>query len=84
MSTRDTMLEIAREAILHRASRDGYAPDEYDPVEDDEGYVISLLIALHHWCDAHGIDWPSELARSQQLFDEDLAELACTLSVPPV
>ena len=51
MSTRDTMLEIARKAILHRASLDGYAPDEYDPAEDDEGYVISLLIALRHWCD---------------------------------
>jgi len=51
MSTRDTMLEIARKAILHRASLDGYAPDEYDPAEDDEGYVISLLIALRHWSD---------------------------------
>ena len=50
MSTRDTMLEIARKAILHRASIDGYAPDEYDPAEDNEGYVISLLIALRHWC----------------------------------
>ena len=83
MSTRDTMLEIAREAILHRASRDGYAPDEYDPAKDDEGYVISLLIALHHWSQAYGIDWLSELARSQQLFDEDLAELACPLPTPP-
>ena len=36
MSMRDTMLEIARKAILHRASLDGYAPDEYDPAEDDE------------------------------------------------
>ena len=74
MSTRDTMLEIARDAILHRASRDGYTPDEYDPAEDDEGYVVSLLTALRHWGDAHGIDWRADLERAEALFTEDLAE----------
>ena len=78
MSTRDTMLEIAREAILRRASRDGYAPDDYDPAEDDEGYVISLLTALRHWSDAHGLDWRADLERAEALFTEDLVESATT------
>jgi hypothetical protein len=68
------MLEIAHKAILQRASVDGYAPDEYDPAEDAEGYVISLLTALRHWCDAHDLDWPADLVRAQQLFEEDKRE----------
>ena len=74
MSTRDTMLEIAHKAILQRASVDGYAPDEYDPAEDAEGYVISLLTALRHWCETHDLDWQAELTRAQELFEEDLCE----------
>lgn len=74
MSTRDTMLEIARKAILHRASIDGYAPDEYDPAKDNEGYVISLLTALRHWCETHYLDWQADLVRAQQLFEEDKRE----------
>ena len=75
MSMRDTMLEIARQAILHRASLDGYKSDEYDPAEDGEGYVISLITALRHWSEAHGQDWQAELERAESLFAEDLAEL---------
>jgi hypothetical protein len=78
MTIRDTMLEIARKAILHRASLDGYAPDEYDPGEDDEGYVVSLLIALRHWCEAHDIDWRADIERAEALFTEDLAESEAT------
>jgi hypothetical protein len=74
MSTRDTMLEIARGAILYRASLDGYAPDAYDPAEDDEGYVVSLLIALRHWGDANNLDWQADLEQAEALFTEDLAE----------
>jgi hypothetical protein len=74
MSMRDTMLTIAREAILHRASLDGYAPNEYDPAEDSEGYVISILIALRHWSDSHALDWQAELARARDLFEEDMQE----------
>ena len=74
MSTRDTMLEIARKAILQRAALDGYSAEEYDPVEDAEGYVISLLTALRHWCDANSIDWDADLGRAQELFKEDLRE----------
>ena len=74
MNTRDTMLDIARDAILHRAARDEYDPKEYDPATDDEGYVISILIALRHWSDAHNLDWQADLARAEILFQEDLAE----------
>ena len=74
MSTRETMLNIARRAILDRAALDGYAAEDYDPAEDPEGYIISLLIGLHHWCCANGIDWQAELARAQELFEEDLCE----------
>ena len=68
------MLEIARKAILQRASQDGYTPDEYDPAEDDEGYVISLLVALRHWCETHDLDWHADLVRAQELFEEDKRE----------
>ena len=74
MMIRDTMLDIARSAILHRASLDGYESDQYDPAEDDEGYVVSLLTALRHWGDAHGIDWRADLERAEALLTEDLAE----------
>lgn len=74
MITRDLMLDIAREAILARASRDGYKPGEYVPETDYEGYVTSLLIALHHWCHAHQHDWTAELRSAQELFEEDLDE----------
>lgn len=82
MSMRDTMLAIAREAILNRACLDGYEPDEYDPAADDEGYIISLLNGLHHWCDVHGHDWQADLARAQQLFEEDLQELGNGITGP--
>jgi len=74
MTMRDTMLEIARKVILHRASLDRYAPNEYDPAADTEGYVISLLIALRHWSDSHDLDWQSELVRAQGLFEKDMQE----------
>ncbi len=80
MSMNDTMLSFARYAILNRAEADGYQPGEYDPMPDDEGYVISLLNALHQWTLAHGRDWTNELTRAQQLFEEDLEEFRTTAS----
>ena len=74
MNTRDTMIDIARDAILSRAALDGYAPDQYSPEQDKEGYVVSLLNALHHWCHEHGHDWTAELSRAQSHFEEDLDE----------
>jgi hypothetical protein len=77
------MLNIARRAILDRAALDGYAAEDYDPAEDPEGYIISLLIGLHHWCRANSIEWQAELARAQQLFEEDLCEEREGESIPP-
>lgn len=74
MLTRDLMLDIAREAILARAARDGYKTSEYEPETDYEGYVTSLLIALHHWCLTYSHDWTAELRSAQKLFEEDLDE----------
>ena len=74
MNMRDTMLGIARRAILHRASLDGYDPRQYDPATDTEGYVISLLTALRHWSEAYGIDWQGQIARAQELFEDDVRE----------
>lgn len=74
MSTRDLMLDIARQVILLRALIDGYQPGEYVPETDHEDYVTSLLIALHHWCHTHHHDWTAELRSAQQLFEEDLDE----------
>ncbi|HEO72715.1 MAG TPA: hypothetical protein ENN80_15770 [Candidatus Hydrogenedentes bacterium] len=83
MTMRETMLGIVRKAILDRAGLDGYAATEYDPAEDPEGYVVSLLTALHHWCHSHGIDWEAELARALELFEEDLAEASDPISNTP-
>ncbi|NUM55783.1 MAG: hypothetical protein HUU46_19250 [Candidatus Hydrogenedentes bacterium] len=74
MTTRDLMLDIARQALLARAARDGYKSGEYVPETDHEGYVTSLLIALHHWCHAYSHDWTAELRSAQELFEEDLDE----------
>ena len=70
----DLMLSVARKAIESRASMDGYADDQYDAESDPEGYVTSLLNALHQWCAIHGIDWQKELVRAQGFFEEDGAE----------
>jgi hypothetical protein len=83
MSTRETMLGIAREAILCRAEADGYGPNEYDPESDKEGYAVSILNALHHWTHAHGRDWTAELNHAQALFEDDLAEFQPTQTNPP-
>jgi hypothetical protein len=66
------LFSMARETIHMRASRDGYAPEEYDAGNDPEGYCTSLLTALRHWCHAHGIDWDNELQRSGACFREDM------------
>jgi hypothetical protein len=75
MSTRDFMLSIAREAIMHRAEADGYKGDEYNPETDEEGFAVSLLNAIHHWTHTYGRDWTAELNQAQALFEDDLAEL---------
>ena len=83
MTSCEMMRNFARHAILTRATMDGYKADDYDPESDDEGYVISLLNALHHWCHAHGHDWTTELNRAQALFEEDLEESSQSLNTKP-
>ncbi|MFW5858133.1 MAG: hypothetical protein ACOCX4_09660 [Planctomycetota bacterium] len=68
---RALMLSIARAAIASRAALDGYTPGAYDLDGDPEGYVVSLLNALHRWCHENGMDWEVELDRAGQLFRED-------------
>ena len=79
------MLDIAREAIQLRAGRDGYEPGTYDTERDPEGYIVSLLNALHQHCHRHGIDWDGELATAQGFFEQDLADadLTPTEALPP-
>ena len=82
MSTRETMLNIARQVIGRRAEIDGYVAEDYDATTDPEGYIISILNALHRWCDECGMNWSAELARAQELFDEDGGELRNRQSKP--
>lgn len=68
------LLSLANEAILLRAAKDGYEPNDYDAHKDPEGYIISLLTALHHWCSANKICWEEELRQAQGFFEQDHAE----------
>ena len=70
----ELMLDIAREVIQLRAARDGYEPGAYDTEQDPEGYIVSLLNALHQHCRRYGIDWDGELATAQGFFEQDLAD----------
>ena len=81
-TTTDFLLSVARGAIELRATRDGYEPGAYDAERDPEGYVTSLLNALHQWTHRNGIDWQRELAQAQGFFEQDVAE-AQSGAVPP-
>lgn len=72
----NVMLSIAKTAIANRAALDDYAPGTYDAKHDPEGYITSLINALHQWCHTNGIDWEHELSLAQGFFEQDLAELA--------
>jgi len=73
-TTTDFLLSVAGEVIELRAVRDGHETGTYDAERDPEGYVTSLLNALHQWCHRNGIDWEKELARAQGFFEQDVAE----------
>ena len=82
----ELMLDIAREVIQLRAARDGYEPGAYDTEQDPEGYIVSLLNALHQHCRRYGIDWDGELATAQGFFEQDLADAGleqAVVSSPP-
>jgi len=73
IDSKGEMLEIARNAIDARAQLDGYSADEYDTQHDPEGFITSLINALHQWSHVHHIDWEVELARAQGFFEQDMA-----------
>ena len=68
------LLSLASEVILLRAAKDGYEPTDYDAHHDPEGYIISLLTALHHWCRVNKICWAEELRNAQGFFEQDISE----------
>ena len=72
---RNLMLAIAHNAIDSRAELDEYPTGEYDAAHDPEGYITSLLNALHQWSYVHGINWEAELVRAQGFFEQDMASL---------
>jgi hypothetical protein len=63
--------EVAVAVLDARARLDCYSPGEYDPVEDPDGFVVSVLNALHQHCERYNVDWESELRHAQHLFEED-------------
>ena len=75
MTMREVMLGIAEAVLNFRESLDDGGNDDYDAVKDPEGYTVSILCALRHWTHAHGRDWFQELARAEELFQEDLLGL---------
>lgn len=86
-SNTEFLLRVAHDAIVVRAARDEPHPAAYDAKRDPEGYVTSLLTALHHWCARHGLDWDAELYRAQTYFAQDQHEIGSgesSLDPPPV
>ena len=75
VDVRNLMLAVAHNAIDSRAELDEYPTGEYDAEHDPEGYITSLLNALHQWCHVYGIDWNKELARAQGFFEQDVEGL---------
>ena len=68
------MLAIAQRVLDARAALDGHAPGQYDA--EEEGFVASILNALHQWCVAHNVEWHEELDWAQRFFEQDMAEIA--------
>jgi len=69
---RHTMLKIARKLLMCRAAIDGDA--YYDSESDEDGYVISILIAMRHWCDRYGMDWKEQVELAERYFLDDMGE----------
>ena len=87
VEVRNLMLAIAHNAIDSRAELDEHQTGEYDAEHDTEGYITSLLNALHQWSHHHGIDWEKDLARAQGFFEQDIAEsqpTAVSLPTPEI
>ena len=73
-STIEFLLAVARDAIGLRVRKDDGDPAAYDHEKDPEGYIVSLINALHCWCHVNGLPWDAQLERAEQLFEEDLPQ----------
>lgn len=73
-STVEFLLGVARDTIGLRVLKDDGDPTAYNHEKDPEGYIISLINALHCWCHVHGIPWDAQLAKAEGLFEEDLLQ----------
>lgn len=71
-NTEEFLLSLANEVIMLRAAKDGCEPNDYDAHQDPEGYITSLLTAIHLWCRVNKICWEEELRRAQGFFEQDL------------
>ncbi|MBI5090928.1 MAG: hypothetical protein HZB26_00625 [Candidatus Hydrogenedentes bacterium] len=74
MNQKNTMLNIAELTIRHRAELDGYKNDDYDAVEDPEGYIVSILVSLQHWCNENEINWNREVTMAARFVKADKRE----------
>ena len=64
--------KLGQHLLDARAAFDGQAPGSYDA--EEEGYVASILNALHQWCVASNVSWQGELRWAQRFFEQDMAE----------
>lgn len=69
---RTFLQEVAVKVLDTRAQMDGDEPGQYDTTEDPEGHVVSILNALHHWCERYNVDWQAELRFAQHIFEDDM------------
>ena len=71
--SREKSLEIARAIIAARASMDG--DTQYDHIEDDEGYLVSVLVAMRHLADDQLSAYPDRALNAYHAQDRFSYEL---------
>jgi hypothetical protein len=78
-TARDSSLRIADQLLRARDELDqGFGigvSNSYDVHGDPEGYCISILTAMFHWCQREGFSFEEQLRRALDLALEDIAEV---------